>query len=332
MYFDLNEILNKKPKVENSKPTIEANFITGESLINMNTKEFPTLLKPLFPKVGLIALAGSSDTGKSTFLRQFAIHVASEMDNFLGFTFNKTHNSAVLLSTEDDEYAVSYLLNKQNQRLGFPPEAFRSLRYIFETDEPVNRIDQELTREPADVVIVDAFADLYGGEMNATNKVRSFLNQFGDVAKKHECLIIFLHHTGKGKDKLEPSKHNLLGSQGFEAKMRLVMELRKDPVHMTRRHLCIVKGNYLPEEYKNESFVLEFDEHMVFHNGHERIPFEELAIQETPNKSNQKEENLERTKELKSKGYTQAQIARKLYVTEATISRYMKEITENEPF
>jgi DNA-binding NarL/FixJ family response regulator len=77
---------------------------------------------------------------------------------------------------------------------------------------------------------------------------------------------------------------------------------------------------------------MEFDEHMVFHNGHERIPFEDLAIQETPNKSNQKGENLERTKELKEKGFTQAQIARKLHVTEATISRYMKEITEDEPF
>jgi len=288
--------------------------------------EFPTLLKPIFPKVGLIALAGSSDTGKSTFLRQFVIHVASRMNDFLDFPISKTHSNAVILSTEDDEYATSYLLNKQNNTLKFPPEAFKSLRFIFETDDPVNRIDQELSQAAADVVIVDVFADLYGGEMNATNKVRSFLNRFGELAKKHETLIIFLHHTGKAKDRSEPSKHNLLGSQGFEAKMRLVMELRKDINDPGIRHLCIVKGNYLPEEFKKESFALKFDENMVFHNTGNRVPFDELAIANYQDKSAQKEANLNETRKLLAIGKNQVQIAKILEVTEATVSRYVKEI------
>ena len=44
--------------------------ITGEMLLNQNIKEIPTLLEPLLPKSGLVCLAGSSDTGKSAFLRQ----------------------------------------------------------------------------------------------------------------------------------------------------------------------------------------------------------------------------------------------------------------------
>jgi RecA-family ATPase len=302
---------------------------TGEGLLNMNLSCLPTLLNPLFPKVGLITLAGSSDTGKSALLRQFAIHVASDMDNFLGWPMEKKHQSAIILSSEDDEYAISYLLNFQNRELRFPPEALSSLRFIFETNEPVSRLDNELENRPADVVIIDAFADLYGGEMNASNKVRSFLNEFGNIAKKHECLIIFLHHTGKSTDKLEPSKHNLLGSQGFEAKMRLVMELRRDPLRDDIRHLCIVKGNYLPAEYKNESYVLRFDENMVFHNEYRREAFENLAQGQSTSRKNVKEENLTKTKELKAKGFNQTQIANELNVDKATISRYFKEI-ENE--
>ena len=52
---------------------------------------------------------------------------------------------------------------------------------------------------------------------------------------------------------LLPSKHNAIGSQGFEAKMRVMMELRPDPVRHDIRHLCIVKGNYLSEEYKHDT-------------------------------------------------------------------------------
>ena len=44
--------------------------ITGEMLLSRNIREIPTLLDPLLPKSGLVCLAGSSDTGKSAFLRQ----------------------------------------------------------------------------------------------------------------------------------------------------------------------------------------------------------------------------------------------------------------------
>jgi RecA-family ATPase len=306
--------------------TNSSQIITGDELLTMDIDDYPTLLDPIFPKVGLIALAGSSDTGKSSFLRQFAIHVASGMDNFLGFTLDKKHNSAIVFSTEDDKTAISYLLNKQNRKMNFPPEAFNNLRYVFEAMDPVAELDRELKKNPADVVIIDTFTDIYRGEMNATNRIRCFLNDYSQLAQQHETLFIFLHHTGKGKDKLEPSKHNLLGSQGFEAKMRLVMELRKDQFNPDYRHLCVVKGNYLAEEFKNESFLLEFDKHMLFQNRHERVPFENLVQYESSERKNNKEENLTKTKELLEQGFNQSQIAEELGVNKGTVSRYMKEI------
>ena len=87
--------------------------------------------------------------------------------------------------------------------------------------------------------------------MNENNCVRSFLNAFSQLAIRHNTLVIFLHHTGKRTESLAPSKHNAIGSEGFEAKMRLIMELRQDPEHHNIRHLYIVKGNYLSAEYKH---------------------------------------------------------------------------------
>lgn len=324
MYFNFEKILNSK--VEKKTNTVKAiASITGEELINQNTKEIPTLLEPLFPKVGLIALAGSSDTGKSSFLRQFAIHISSQKDNFLDFKINATHGSAIILSTEDDESAMSFLLNKQNEKLQLLPEAFANLRFIFDSSNLVNTIDIQLSNKPADVVIIDAFADIYDGEMNATNKVRSYLNKFSNLAKKHECLIIILHHTRKTTDRLEPSKHNLLGSQGFEAKMRLVMELRKDLYKPDIRHLCIVKGNYLPSEYKNESFALNFDEFMIFQNTSERIPFDELVSNENTRPHYDDEIKIKAI-ELNAKGKGVTEIANELNVHKSTISRWLQAV------
>lgn len=85
-----------------------------------------------------------------------------------------------------------------------------------------------------------------------------------------------LHHTGKRTEELSPSKNNLLGSQGFEAKMRLVLELRTDKEDSQYKHLCVVKANYLPREYKESSYKLRFDSNMLFEDTGVRVPFEEL--------------------------------------------------------
>lgn len=326
--FRFDKITKQQPLNSVDQETNSSDIVTGEELLGLNIDKFPTLLDPIFPKVGLIALAGGSDTGKSSFLRQFAIHVSSQMENFLGFDLETKHNSAIVFSTEDDRMAISFLLNKQNSRLQFPNEAYANLRYVFESVNPIEELDRQLTIKPADVVIIDTFTDIYNGEMNATNKVRSFLNDYNNLAQKHETLFIFLHHTGKGKDQQQPSKNNLLGSQGFEAKMRLVMELRRDNQNPAYRHMCIVKGNYLPEYYKNESFLLEFDEQMLFHNKHDRIPFENLVQVESSDRRNNKEDNMQQMKQLMVQGLNQTQMADELGLNKATISRYMKEIEQ----
>jgi len=170
------------------------------------------------------------------------------------------------------------------------------------------------------IVCIDAFTDLYGRSMNESNQVRSFLNDYSQLAQKHRCLILFLHHCGKRTEDGEPSKHNLLGSQAFEAKMRLVMELRCDNADKDLRHLCIVKGNYLPKEYKNESYQLWFNENMTFENTGVRIPFENLAKTEDTGKG-----KYEQIKMYQSQGLSMEEIAQELgYKNKSSVSRLLQ--------
>ncbi len=292
-------------------------MVSAADLLKKKTEQIPCLLDPIFPKVGLVALAGSSDTGKSSFLRQLAISVAIGEEQFLGFKLKMEYNRAIYVSTEDDENALSFLLYRSNKQLCHEPEDYQGLSFIFDTSDLLVKLDLILARNKADLVVIDAFADLYGKSMNDSNQVRTFLNDYNQVAQRHKCLVIFLHQTGKRTENLIPSKHNLLGSQGFEAKMRLVIELRSDPTDADKRHLCIVKGNYLSKEYKTESFVLTFNENFLFSITQERRPFEDL-------KADNKSEIKERVMDMKDQGKTQQEIAIELKISQPTVSRYLK--------
>lgn len=292
-------------------------IFSASELLNRRIEEIPCLLSPILPKVGLIGFAGSSDVGKSSWLRQLAISVALGDSEFMGFRLTAEHRQAIYVSSEDDEYAISFLLNKANKNRQLSPERYEGLSFIFETENLLQRLHSQLSQHPADVVIIDCFSDLYGKSMNDSNQVRTFLNDYSQLAQHYKCLVIFLHHTGKKTDDLLPSKHNLLGSQGFEAKMRLVIELRVDRMMPDIRHLCIVKGNYLPRQYKTESFALRFDDNLCFTDTGERKPFSELI--------DTRQELKEQVIAMKGTGLTQNEISAKLGISQATVSRYLKE-------
>lgn len=282
-------------------------FITARKLFEKECDEIPSLIEPIFPKVGIVSVVGSSDTGKSTFLRQLAFSIAYGESAFLGFPIHAKYNRAIYVSTEDDEASINKLLKIQ---FGIPDnlEKTERLKYIFETENILKNITVEITENPVDLIVIDAFADLYPGDINANNIVRRFLNKYRELALKHNCLIIFLHHTGKRTENLIPSKNNSIGSQGFEAKMRLMIELRKDPMFKQIRHLCIVKGNYLPEAQKSNSIVTNFNQNMLFENLNCSVPFKDLAHITNDNKIHAKI----RASQLKEKGLSISEIKENL--------------------
>jgi len=303
------------------------NIFTGEELLSREEEEMPTLMNPVLPVKGLVAIAGASDSGKSSFLRQLAVAIVTEKESFLDFKLEPEHKSVLYYSTEDDDNAVSILLKKMKDTID-DTSKMKNLRYIFHQNDVFAELNRELKKQKADVVIIDAFADLFPGNMNATNEVRNFLNKFVKLVNKHNCLMIILHHTGKRTDSRPPSKHNLVGSQGFEAKMRMVMELRKDNAEGNLRHLCVVKGNYLPEEYKSHSFVLEFGENQMFDNTGIRTPFDDLV--DDDEQQSKRKKARDKAKKLKKEGKSYEKIAEIISkdgfkVSKSTIGNWLKD-------
>lgn len=237
-------------------------------LFNLKIKNVPKLLDPFLQTVGLASLVGTSDSGKSTILRQLCLAIALKQKTFLTFPLNIKYGKALYVSTEDDPTSVGASIRKQieaiekdNNKLN--KDYLKNLEFIFDTHQLVENLDKRLLKDKHDLIVIDAFADVFTKELNANTQVRQFLNDYDKLAKKHETLIIFLHHIGKKTMNYDPSKNSIIGSQAFEAKMRVVLELRPNLNSKDLKDLWILKGNFLSSDYKAKSYILKFDEDLL---------------------------------------------------------------------
>src|ERR1019366_8139636 len=82
------EIINEVEQLSDTE--IET---TGEKLLLSDIKEIPCLVEPFLQQTGLVCLAGSSDTGKSSALRQLAIRIVTGESDYIGFKINAKHRS-----------------------------------------------------------------------------------------------------------------------------------------------------------------------------------------------------------------------------------------------
>lgn len=115
--YEAEKINPESITAEIERLTVEAESgdeITGEMLLNQKIEEIPCLVEPFLQQTGLACLAGSSDTGKSSLLRQLAVSVAAGKDDFLGFKLNSTQKSCIYVTTEDLQRETAYLLNRQS--------------------------------------------------------------------------------------------------------------------------------------------------------------------------------------------------------------------------
>lgn len=243
----------------------------------------PKLWDPFLQKVGLASVVGSSDTGKSSFLRQLALSIALGKSEFLGFKLSPENNRVIYVSTEDDLNSTKVANKMQLSKLMKDEkklEQLKQLEFIFDTENLIKTLETIVSEKKVDLIIIDAFADVFTKEINSSTQVRSFLMPYHSLAIKNKCLVIFLHHNNKRSENTSPSKNNIVGSQGFEAKMRSILEIRKAP--NDKRHMVLLKCNFLPSKFKKIKYILEFDEEtLLFKNTKQ-----ELALNSSSKTSN----------------------------------------------
>lgn len=339
-HFSKNRIVENQ-YIESTLLNFGDDKYSGLKLFQYDFQELPKLVDPIFPKVGLASLVGSSDTGKSTFLRQLALSIAFGLDDFVGYGLFANTQNVIYVSTEDDPSSTSISIKKSASQIIKNHQKdislLNHLKFVFDVDTNpesphyvITQLENDLKSTKADLIIVDAFTDIFSGDINSSTKVREFLNHFSKLAKTFECLVLFLHHTGKRTDKYTASKDNVLGSQAFEAKMRVLIELKHYPHDENLRTVSITKGNYISSKIKRFSKIVKFDEeHLIFEDTGKSVQTDSIATIARTNAN--KEEILPLISEMhnskKSLRQIEAELKIKGYkIGKSSVANYLAEI------
>ena len=105
--------------------------------------------------------------------------------------------------------------------------------------------------------------------------MRQTVKNFDRFAKKHQCFILFVHHTTKSSYKQAPHQMHIMGGAGLVQKARLALMLSQDASGI--KYLTIVKGNYCPQELKQHAMELSFNkDHFIFTLTGKNVPRESL--------------------------------------------------------
>jgi len=288
-------------------------FLSALDILNDENVQLSFLVDELIFAGDLGLIVGPSDTGKSILARQLAVAIALGKKEVLGLKLNLKYSRSIVVSTEDNKASwkdklKKYGLNEQEQNL------LPNLSLVFDDEFSPELLEKELAQNPADLVVIDVFTDLFKGDINNTIAVRSYFKPYKTLAQKYGSTIIFIHHISKKGEQSSPSKLNVSGSHGIENKMRFVLELRKDPNDLDARHLIITKGNNFTPQEKNVSRKLKLLQSLEFDYTGETASIESLGSSKSLGKD---PKVVDRVMELHAENNSVREISEKL-VTEGT--------------
>lgn len=310
---------------EAAKAKTAPKFDKWDSAYDMAISEetsIPWVVTDLLPRTGIAVVYGSPDTGKSTLLRQLCLSVVAG-EKWAGFKTNPTHKRAAYISTEDDIDSLNFIIKKQINAMGYDKAHCKNVYFLFQAGDVLEELTKLLVKAtendtPFDLIIIDCWSDIFNLNNSQANQVRVFLANFHDLARTYKTLIIFNHHSKKEIEHKAPHKNNVSGV-GLVSKARLAIEFRNDPLDQHKRHLCVVKGNYLKDSMKVSSTCLSFKSGFHFDKlDKEGVEFESLAI--SADEKIIADENMY----IDAKASTQDATAEKYGVDQSTVSRAIK--------
>jgi archaellum biogenesis ATPase FlaH len=304
---------------------------TFYELLQTPQTEVPFLVENLIPAEAISILSGDSDAGKSSLYQQLALAIILGLTKFLGLKINPKFKRVLLVNTEDTPVSIKVRLLMQLNKTIPSDEAAKRLTIMTVTQDVVQKIESKLKEEPVDLVVIDAYSDVFNGDTRSDNASRLFLNQFIDIIRKYKCAVLFVHHIGKTKDPAGPNKDSLLGSVAIHGKARSVLLLSKQKPNPMIKILKIAKGNYVSEEVKKKEIFLEFDPETLLHREITDTTLKaEIKEQiRSPFPVRSRRSSLQalklKAKEMRENGSTLEEIGIAFNRDKATISRWLKD-------
>ena len=236
-------------------------YSASELLSTFDGKETDFLWDNLIPRVGTGLLVGQPDLGKSQLAKELAIMIAKGSSEHLGMKLKPIHNHVLYVFTEDQEEGVSSSLHKQLIKHSDLDKSKLSLAFLRDESiaELIQKVDAFCTLTPVDLVVIDAFGDIFSGSDSNNNiQMRRDIKAFDDVVRKHKISVLFVHHINKSGYGKNPSQELIQGGSGLTQKVRFALFLSRNDDG--QKFLNVAKGNYSSSFYKDNRLPVDFDE------------------------------------------------------------------------
>lgn len=173
------------------------NTLSQFSLGEILTTDYPTtewLVNGLIPNQGITCITGKPGVGKS-FLTLYLAQMIASGESFLG-QFATTQKSVCVITKEDPRRLIQKRLKLLQFDESLPVSFSDDMNAFCNSEEHLTMIEDLLARTQSEVLIIDSFIRVVGGDENLSK----------DVTKVHEVLkrltqqgvtVIFTHHQGK---------------------------------------------------------------------------------------------------------------------------------------
>jgi len=202
------------------------NIISAPDLQRINLPSTRYLVNGLLPE-GATILAAAPKSGKSWFVLLLGLKIAAG-EKFLD---HETQQAGVLyLSFEDTLKRLQGRMNKLLEQAPAPLWFYFSTDVITLDDGLLDQIDNHNQQHPeTKLVIIDTFQKIRGQGQHGERWYDHDYREAGAIKEfmdKRGLSVLFVHHTGKSKDKSDPF-NEMIGTNGITGAMDTMLVLKK---------------------------------------------------------------------------------------------------------
>lgn len=187
---------------------------------------------------GICILSAPTGVGKSSFIMQWAMHLATCRDYFglrIGGYYKDKNLRVLVIQAENDEYDLCECRDGVVMACGeqMAMQADPHLSFVTMPDacaeEFATRLDAHCHVFKPDVVFIDPVFSFLGGDNSAQKDVTHWVrNLINPVLMRHKVACIITHHVNKPqKDKIETGAYNMSGSAEWANAARCCLAFEK---------------------------------------------------------------------------------------------------------
>ncbi|WP_033924034.1 AAA family ATPase [Sphingomonas sp. 35-24ZXX] len=209
--------------------------------------EFRWVVPGLIPRGTTTLVIGPSGVGKSTMLGELCAMIGSQSKGELSFLGQPVEGGGSYMVFSGEENAAT-LSERQNHFSGPEHGSYRRCLLLPAAGKDIDECLEwpDRVRWPVDLVIADPALKFLRDE-NSPEAVSELYDKLNEVARRHNCAVILVHHLRKGHvQRFAQMRDAIRGSSAFVDRPRMVIGMHPRGADLV--DIGILKQNIPPSQ------------------------------------------------------------------------------------